>query len=174
MKNYVTEFDSQEVPTGSKYYSKADINQTSYFYSDEFEPIGNKSAFVIHLSDLKELPEVEWQPAAGKECRVNLSNDCNSGLSATEIGTDGSVVNVLASVTNKSGFKVTVFEVEDGGVYCFNSKLFSPAKSAKDFARDEFVAHAKVINKSLGIGVDISGFLSALFDEGFTAPEESE
>ena len=178
MKNYVKEFDGQSVPKGSKYYSKADINQKSYFYDKNCIPVGDKSAFVIRHSDLTELPEApqEWNgeglPPVGVECIINITEDVR-GLSDQELKLNGEKVSVISNVKNKRGFDVTVFEISEGGVFCFSSKLFRPLKTQQEKDREAFV---ELGMSKLGAFHSNRDFLAALFDNGarFTVPKASD
>ena len=51
-----------DVPKGARYYTQAAKDQAVYFYDRNCMPIGSKSAFVIHHSELVELPEEEAKP----------------------------------------------------------------------------------------------------------------
>jgi hypothetical protein len=161
MKNYVIVFDGQAVPTGSKYYSRAGINRTSYFYNDEFEPIGNKSAFVIHLSDLKELPEAKWEPAVGEECEV--TNDMN-------------VFEVC--IPRFLGDKICIIDFPELGAFeshfLIKALKFRPLKSAKELEREAFkTSVSEAIHKSNSTYNDrLEKISSVLFDAGFTAPNQ--
>jgi hypothetical protein len=166
MKSYVKVFNGHEVPEGSTHQA----SDTSFVLFAKW--IGNHPVFFDVRNDswvedkligrhyFKELPEAKWEPVVGEHYQVN------HGLTFAEcfyIGKDFD--GCFAYQVTKGDYKN---ELDSTNL----SSDFKPLKSDKDLARDEFVAHAKVINKSLGIGVDISGFLSALFDAGFTAPKE--
>lgn len=49
-------FEGQLVPDGAVYFSKFDTSQKVFFYDKEKRPIGDKSAFVVRLHELKPLP----------------------------------------------------------------------------------------------------------------------
>jgi hypothetical protein len=160
MKNYVTEFDGQPVPTGSKYYSKADINQKSYFYNNERWPIGDKSAFVISYGDLKELPEAKWEPVVGE---YYLVKHAGTFVNCFYIGKD---------IDGRFAYQVTegkdVYELDSTDL----SSNFKPLKSAEEIARDAF--NSAVIDALLPIhneDFNIDEIAGALFHADFTAPK---
>jgi hypothetical protein len=160
MKKYVTEFDSQLVPVGSKYYSKADINQKSYFYNSERWPVGDKSTFVIHNSDLKELPEAKWMPVVGEECEVWHGEDW---LRCLFVG-KGFEDNYIYQLTEQYRLEI------NGDI---DLKAFRPLKSSEELRRGAFIDNAARVMFNSDNRVFVSdASLGALFDAGYAAPKE--
>lgn len=183
-KNYVKEHKGRKVPEGAIFYQ-----EDSDLYRESFWDVkGN--VWVVGIYDrwvkpsrgmpgeLIELPEVpqEWNgeglPPIGCECEVDIAE--STGLSRQELELNGEKVSVISNVKNKRGFEVTVFEISDGGVFCFSSELFHPLKTQQEKDREAFIARCVSLTQLDG-SMAVEGFGIA-YDDGarFTVPKAGE
>ena len=70
----VKEFKGCKVLEGAKYYSQFGDHARIFFYGDDGGPLGDKSAFIIGWSSLKELPE---QPTKADDVIERDNNNFN-------------------------------------------------------------------------------------------------
>ena len=185
MKNYVKVYEGHAVPEGATHFGgKHDRTREDLFYRSNGREVfifGGWRGTFSNRGDLIELPEApqEWDgeglPPVGVECIVNITEGV-CGLSDQELKLNGEKVSVISNVKNKRGFDVTVFEISEGGVFCFSSKLFRPLKTQQEKDREAFVAELDLIAREARVDMNVASrlhFYNLLFEAGFTAPKAS-